>query len=170
MDSFKSQEHLVLRIWYHYLSNRPYRQEMIAWALTCLQAGLDSQSLRLLASAYHEEDREVVHLFQDAARELNILLPALETFDWIEKLICLEILNDSVKPIAGLKSLYKLWQQAGMNETFINWVYLDDSIDLLKDGYSPLEPFQTMTLTTISESIRNEAKRVLSNKNREEVH
>jgi hypothetical protein len=58
--------------------------------------------------------------------------------------------------------MYRVWQFSDFDPLYRQWMYLDDSIDLIREGYRGLDPFDDLTEQTVPETIRQLASTFLS--------
>jgi hypothetical protein len=148
-------------IWLDYLLLRMSVKDMVAWAVCCLEVGIETEPILLLAGADFEPDAEVRRLFRNSAASLSVYLPEENSGhvrEWMARQICQNIISGKTDEMTGLKQMYALWLDAGMGEQFSNWMYLDDSIDLINDGYQGIGPFVSLTRESICSTIRKEAE------------
>lgn len=148
-------------IWLQYLLGRMIAKDMVDWAVGCLEVAIETDPIVLLAGADFEPDAEVRRLFRNSAESVSVHLPeenAGDVREWMAREICKNIISGKTGEMTGLKQMYALWLEAGMGEQFCNWMYLDDSIDLINDGYKGIGPFADITKESICSTIRKEAE------------
>ena len=73
-------------VFYLYLIDKEYRQEMIDCGINLMMKGDVSEGVVLLASAVSETDNEIVKLFINSANEIGIELPEEAKYrEWISR-------------------------------------------------------------------------------------
>lgn len=146
-----------------YLMKRDYKSAMISWAVEVMCAGGGGESTTLLAGADHEDDESVVSLFRKAAVEQGVFLPGPEgEFGLMERWVCRQLVQGRMDPREGMMHLFNIWMANPFDERLARWLYLSESIVLLEEEIcGGLEPFETMTLDTVNETILREAKAVV---------
>ena len=154
-------------IWYDYLSGARNRSEMVSWGVSCLEAGREARHLALLAGLDDEELRAVAELFRLAAASLGLALP--EPSDpsasfWMEAYLCRRLLAGTMDELQALHSLYSLWLTAGMGTRHEVWMYLEESIALVRDGFCGIAPFEALTAETVRGTIRCQAAKAIQEK------
>ena len=108
--------------------------EYVDWALAALEAGQDSEHLRMLAGlgAYpHWQD--VRDYFGRALEELGLELPpAAQVIPEYIRDVARGILSGAVGPDAGLHKIYWALQTEGVQvpqEEYETWLYLEDGLE-----------------------------------------
>jgi hypothetical protein len=138
---------------------------LIAWAIAALIADYDSPSLRILAGLTPlNDDHEVREFFAKALHELGI--PQRSPEDCIRVYayeVCRLIVADAIAPQVGHQILYGIWLQTSHSDAFSThdydiWLYLDDSYDLVRCGYSSLLPeFEGLNPETYPDIVKRTA-------------
>ena len=139
-------------------------EELPDFGVALLEAGLSSSALVALASAARDDHPQDL---RDLARRAFVSLgwpvpPAGGELLGMARGYCRRILDSLVDPLSGLRSMYRVWQLSDFDPLYRQWMYLDDSIDLIRDGYRGLDPFDDLTEQTIPETIRQLATTFLS--------
>jgi hypothetical protein len=159
--SLDELKEIACSIWLDYLLLRMSTKDMVAWAVGCLEVGIETEPILLLAGADFEPDAEVRRLFRNSTASLSVYLPEENSGhvrEWMARQVCQNIISGKTGEMTGLKQMYALWLEAGMGKQFSNWMYLDDSIDLINDGYQGIGPFVGLTKESICSTIRKEAE------------
>jgi hypothetical protein len=106
--------------------------EYVDWAMDCLEEGLDSKSLRLLAGfdKKHPYKSDFEELFRQSLNELDWKYLSNEEvlFDYTKSL-ARQILSGEIKPAKGVEKIYGIYIQLGLPSELQIW-------DLLYDGHS----------------------------------
>ena len=138
-------------------------KDLIDWAVSMLESGFDSSSVRVLAGLSEPLDRiEVLEYFKRAKTELNI--PEISREDAITFYgcdICRKILRGEISPSDGAKRIYEIFQNDDNNKDFLIWLKIDDAIGYVSSNEYPYS-YPEMTRTNIDEIIRREARGFLN--------
>lgn len=143
-------------------------KEMIDWATAILTGGRDSPHLRVLAGyteSQAEADLEDFRAdFRRTLEELDLELPPKRTaYRDYACFICEAILEETIPLRQGHRVLYSIWQEVnygiGGAQIFEPFMYLEDSLSLVEEGYSPLmERFEGLNSSTYPDILRSEAR------------
>jgi hypothetical protein len=148
--------------------------EFVDWACDLLAQGMDSEHLRFLAGySAHEIERDL-DAFRDDLKatfeEMGVDLPSKPVaFSELACFICKRYLEGTLSYRGALSDLYKIWTETNYtpeNRTdnrFDVWMYFDDSVSLVADGYDPLlEQFEGLNMNNQESYFRREAERFLT--------
>ena len=96
------------------------------WAIDCLEHGLDSKNLRILASMFNAQYlAEVETYFIKSLDEMNLDYPTDERYlPAYAKLIARQIINKEIDAVEGCDELQKVYIYLDFNSDFSNWNYL----------------------------------------------
>ena len=131
-------------------------EEIVDWAVTLLEGGLDSPNLRILASlnlVKPLEPTEVNDYFSRTLRDSQITFPAAEEClrSYMVDLAA-DILAGRREPIAGCRAIYQVVRALDYPADLRQWDFLDDWLD--PDDYRQL------SRSEIKERIVQEARRL----------
>ncbi len=123
--------------------------DIIDWACDELAAGRDGAELRRLAGYLaHEarqEPQEFREQFQRTLHEQGFEMPPPRAaYTDYACFICRAMLDASLPPARGARILYQVWSDSNTDPDYRSdgrfdiWVYLQDSLELIADGYGPL--------------------------------
>lgn len=157
------QERKLKYIFLHFLINHRNKKcvisNIIDWAYEKLVQGKEITYICYLAGFTLEEADEKVETFwlyfEKALQELNITIPHLSIAEARSEYACL-ICQDYLMGLLCVDEahdlLYDVWLENYYAENsvikdsrFDVWMYLSDSIDLIKDGYGALPGFDDLT-------------------------
>lgn len=102
----------------------------VEWAVACLEDGLDSKNLGMLAALekpYYSFEIET-H-FRRALAEFGFTWPERETF-LLEyaKEVAQQIIAREIEPLAGVRTIYGVWVELDYISALQDWCYLDDGL------------------------------------------
>ncbi|MDF1811946.1 MAG: hypothetical protein P1V20_07020 [Verrucomicrobiales bacterium] len=143
-------------------------KEVIDWATAILIDGCDSPHLRLLAGYTESQAEADLQDFRGdflrTLEELGLDLPSERTaYQDYACIICEEILEEIIALRKGHQVLYSIWQEVnygiGDAQIFEPFMYLEDSLSLIEEGYPPLmERFEGLNASTYPDILRSEAR------------
>jgi hypothetical protein len=131
-------------------------EEYVDWAVRCLESGLDSKSIRILASLRKPlYSSEVEDYFNRSLHDLGWQLPDRQKclMEYARGLAC-EIVEARVSPLEGCSKIYRVVAALQYPKGLMPWVYLDEGLE--PDSYSDL------TGAAWDTAIIQEAKRLVS--------
>ena len=143
-------------------------KDVIEWATTMLIDGHDTPHLCMLAG--YSESQAESNLeefradFRRTLKELGLELPPERTaYEDHACFICEAILDGAISFRKGHRILYSIWQEVnygiGGAQIFEPFMYLEDSLSLVEEGYPPLmERFTGLNEETYQNILRNEAR------------
>ena len=106
-------------------------EQFADWAVSCLEAGLDTKSIRILASLQKPMfPTEVVDYFYRSLKELGWNFP--EPKDCVieyARFIAEEILCGKVSPVEGCRQIYKVVLFLEYPPELMSWLYLDEGLE-----------------------------------------
>lgn len=101
-------------------------EQFIDWAVSCLEQGIDSKNIRILASmgtsfyTYEIEDR-----FSCCLKDLGWEFPkTVETLFEYTKFIAKQILNGQIEPFKACLVIARIYDILDCPKGLFNWVYL----------------------------------------------
>ena len=123
--------------------------DIITWAEQLLIGDFYSDSIACLAGYPQKQaqvDREdFISYFEQAVSDLRLELPPTEdAHEEYGEYLCRGIIDGSIKPAEGHRALYQLWcsccyeSNTPNSRIFEGFMYLDDSMGILDEGYGPL--------------------------------
>lgn len=156
-----NEETTILAAKYYLGRNSP--RDYADWAVSCLENGLDTKNIRILASMFNADSFSDINIyFQRALEELGLELPPKEeSLLSYSKFIAKQIVENKIEPVKGCREIYLLSYGLDYSEKLSNWIYLDEGLDpksyeFLWDSYRNSEPTQA-----IKDAIVREAKELL---------
>lgn len=113
-------------------------EKFVDWAVSSLEAGLDTKSIRILASLQKPLfSIEVEDYFYRSLKELGWKLPEpKECVIEYARFLSEEILSGGVLPVEGCRRIYKAVVFLEYPPELSNWFYLDEG--LVPDAYKEL--------------------------------
>lgn len=135
-------------------------EQYIDWAVSCLEAGIDSKNIRTLASLQKPlYSSEVEDYFNRSLKDLSWELPEpKECIIEYARSFAGEILAGQVTPLEGCRKIYRVVVVLAYPRELMPWLYLDEG----------LEPgtYRDLTGKELDEAILKEARRFISESNR----
>ena len=124
-------------------------EEVVEWALTCLQQGVDSPTLPVVAGYTNAELARDVHGFRDDVskvfRELDFVIPSVEeSREVFTRYLCNGIISGTLDGDKAHFELYELWRESNYqpelayNSRLEPFMYLSDSLGLVEMGEEPV--------------------------------
>ena len=100
------------------------------WAIYCLEQGIDSKNIRILASMFNAQYvSEVETYFIRSLDDLNWNYPIKEKcLPEYAKLTAKQILNKEIDIFIGCNEIYKVYRNLDYDPELTNWDYLSGSI------------------------------------------
>jgi hypothetical protein len=97
------------------------------WAIYCLEQGIDSKNIRILASMFNTQSiSEVKTYFIRSLDDLNLNYPIAEKcLPEYANLIAKQILDKKIEAIKGCREIYKVYRELNYDKQFQNWDFLD---------------------------------------------
>ena len=142
-------------------THRVSATDYVEWAISMLEQGFDSRSLRILAGLDGSSLFEAADYFRRVLRELQIAEPDLEgSMRTYACELASRIVAGTLDARNGVRQLYQICLAAGYTEDFRVWLYLDDALDALEEGDYP-HTYGSLTFGNLEETVRAEAKRFL---------
>jgi len=133
-------------------------EDHVDWALAALEAGQDSEHLRMLAGlGTNPHWQDVRDYFERAREELGQELPPVgQVIPLFVSDVAQGIVDGTVAPLLGCREIYHALQVEGVQVPQLEyeaWLYLEDG----------LEPgtYQELAGAALTEAIRREAVRLL---------
>jgi hypothetical protein len=113
-------------------------EEYVNWAVGCLESGLDSKNIRILASLRKPlYSSEVEDYFNRSLRDLGWHLPdRKECLMEYARGFAREIVAGAVSPLDGCRKIYRVVVSLQYPKDLMPWVYLDEGLE--PDTYSDL--------------------------------
>jgi hypothetical protein len=142
--------------------NRP--RDYSDWAVSCLEKGLDTKHLRILASMFDVDSfSEIERDFRKSLAELGWNFPLKEDSLLIDysRLIAKQIVENKIEPYTGCRQIYLLFYELNGCEQLRNWMWLKEgtepeTYEFLWDSCAESEPTQAL-----KDAIINEANELL---------
>jgi hypothetical protein len=147
--------------------------EPVDWACDLLAQGMDSEHLRLLAGYSPHEIEQNLDAFRSdlnaTFQELGVALPAKPAaFSEFACFICKQYVEGALSYRDALAGLYQIWTETNYNtenkidNRFDIWMYFDDSVSLVAEGYGPLlEQLEGLDTDNQEVHFRREVERFL---------
>ena len=128
-------------------------EQYVDWAVSCLEAGIDSKNIRILASLQKPfYSVEVEDYFNRSLKDLDWNFPEPKScVTQYARFIAQEILRGQIAPVEGCHKIYDAVIFLDYPREMSAWVYLDDEI-------RP-EPFQYLTGKELDDAIIEEARK-----------
>ena len=139
-------------------------EELVEWAIACMQDGLESRTLPIVAGYTKVElsndtgdfRNDVTRLF----KEFEISLPSMNAArECFARYLCEGIIGDSLCPDSARFELYELWRESNYQPELEYqprlepFMYLSDSLGLVETGEVPIVngsvSYTHLTLPTI---------------------
>ena len=145
----------------------PVEAKLIAWACDMLAEGHDAKSLRFLAGGTENDSSlDIGDEFDQALIELGYSPPPKrEALDDYGCFVCRCIVDGNVDLENAHRILYEIWMKTNYDpeiegdRRFDVWMYLQDSLELVEDGYQPLLPqFVGLSKKTYHDILKREAQ------------
>jgi len=124
--------------------NKVTSREIVEWAMECMQEGVDSTALSVVASYTQIEFSRDVRSFSDDVLklfdELGVTLESdFEASDVYARYLCEGIIDGSLRSKQAHNELYELWSDSFYdpktgNERLSPFMYLCDAMELLEMG------------------------------------
>lgn len=132
----------------------------IDWAISCLESGIDSKNIRILASLQKPlYPSEVEDYFNRSLKDLGWELPnPKECVIEYARSFAGEILSGRVSPLEGCRKIYRVVVALQYPRELMAWLYLDEGLE--PETYRDLEGKE------LDEAIIKEARRFISESNR----
>lgn len=118
-------------------------EDYIDWAFSCLEQGLDSKNIRILAGLQKAiEETEIEKYFSRSIADLGWEYPnEKDCLVQCAKRTAENILSKEIAPIDGCHLIYKTSLYLDHPPELISWLYLDDGLDpydyrQFYDGYN----------------------------------
>ena len=148
--------------------------ELIGWAEELLLLDHYSDSVPVLAG-YHpqyakSEREDFLSTFEQAVVDVGLEPPPLtEAYEKYGEYLCRGIIEGFIKPSVGHKELYEIWvscaykKDTPSSEMFAGFMYLDDSMGLLDEGYDPLlDRLKGLSVETYPHFLKEECRLFLT--------
>ena len=128
-------------------------EDYVDWAVSCLEADLDTKNIRILASLRNISSLyEVEDYFKRCFKDLNLTMPdRRECLFQYARGVAQRILSGEFSPLYGCSLIYGVVRELGFPGEMISWVFLDD-------GMHP-ENLRELVGADWEETIRSEAAR-----------
>lgn len=135
-------------------------EQYIDWAVSCLESGIDSKNIRILASLQKPlYSSEVEDYFKRSLRDLDWELPEpKECMIEYARSFAREILSGQASPLEGCRKIYKVVVALQYPLELMSWLYLDEGLE--PGTYRDLEGKE------LDEAIIKEARRFISESDR----
>ena len=131
--------------------------DTIEWAISMLEAGIETDNLRILASFILEKlpnPSEIDDYFQRSLKDLGWMTPSPEeSLRQYARGLCEDILSDVIEPTEVLFELYKVSRALDYPSDMLAW-------DFLVDGLEPTT-FRDLDSTELNDAIEREARMFL---------
>lgn len=134
------------------------------WAIDCLEKGIDSKNIRILASMFNAQSvSEIEDYFFRSLSDLNWKLPAKEDFlPQYTNLIAKQILNKEIDAVSGCHEIYKVYRTLDYKKELRDWEYLNmgmhpetyEDLVIEKNGFAEF--------FLLEEAIREEAAKLIN--------
>ena len=113
-------------------------EEYVDWAVGCLESGLDSKNIRILASLRKPlYSSEVENYFNRSLHDLGWHLPdRKECLMEYARGSAREIVTGTISPLDGCRKIYRVVVSLQYPKELMPWVYLDEGLE--PDTYSDL--------------------------------
>jgi hypothetical protein len=135
-------------------------EQYIDWAISCLESGIDSKNIRILASLQKPlYSSEIDDYFNRSLKDLGWELPEpKECIIEYARSFAKEIVAGQVGPLEGCRKIYRVVVALEYPRELMSWLYLDDG----------LEPGTCRDLQgqELDEAIVKEARRFIGESNR----
>lgn len=135
---------------------RATHEQCVDWAISCLESGIDSKNIRILASLRKPlYPSEVEDYLSRSLRDLGWKLPEPKEYI-IEygRSFAREILSGQVSPLEGCRKIYRIVVALQYPRELMPWLYLDE-------GLEP-ETCRDLEGKELDEAIIKEARRFIS--------
>jgi hypothetical protein len=111
--------------------NKAYSENLVDWAVSCLENGIDSKNIRILASMQKGFSfYEVEDYFHRSLKDLGWQYPSKEeALIWYLKNLAKKILSGEVDAIEGCHKIYNIAYSLDYPSELKNWIYLDDGLE-----------------------------------------
>ncbi len=129
-------------------------EEYVRWAVACLESGMDSKNIRILASLQKPlYSSEVDFYFTRSLQDLGWTMPGRREclFNYARDL-AQQIVSDDVSPRDGCRKIYLIASALQYPKELMAWVYFDDNLE--PSTYNALEG------TELDEAIKAEAAKL----------
>src|SRR5262249_40999699 len=138
-----------------YLGSATY-EDYIDWAVKCLESGIDSKNIRILAALQRPlYSSEVEDYFKKSLNDLGWKLPSRrECLLAYARSLAEQILSGDISPLDGCSKIYKVVVALQYPREMMSWVYLDEGLD--PETYSDLQAAEW------DQAIVNEASRLVN--------
>ncbi len=116
----------TLKLFAKYCLHRTSAKDFSDWAINCLENGIDSKNIRILASMFTAQyENEVSKYFFKSLADLNWNPPSAEKclLDYA-KLIAQQILDNEIDAIEGSNEIYMIYLHLDYVPELTNWDYL----------------------------------------------
>lgn len=102
-------------------------KEFSDWAVNCLEKGIDTKNIRILASTFNVQyTSEAETYFIRSLDDLNWDYPIKEkVLPEYAELVAKEILSKKINAIEGANEIYKVYRKIDYETELANWEYLD---------------------------------------------
>jgi hypothetical protein len=134
-------------------------EQYVDWAVSCLEAGIDSKNICILASLQKPlYSSEVEDYFNRSLKDLGWELPdPKECIIEYARSFAKEILSGYVSPLEGCRKIYRVVVALQYPRELMSWLYLDEGLE--PETYRDLEGEE------LDEAIIKEARRFISESN-----
>ena len=169
-------EYIFLNYFLNNRSKRYVTADIINWAYKKLVKGEETTYICYLAGFTLKEADEKIETFQwyfeKALQELNITIPSLSVAEARNQYAC-SICRDYLTGLLSVSQAHKLLydiclenncaeNSAIKDDRFYVWMYLSDSLDLVREGYGTLPRFKCLTEDNYPEIFSQEAKNFIA--------
>ncbi len=156
----------TLKLFSKYCLHETSAKDFSDWAIYCLEHGIDSKNIRILASMFTAQyESEVSTYFFKSLDDLNWNYPSAENclLDYA-KLIANQILSNDIDLIKGSNEIYKAYLHLDYAPELANWDYLHGGMH--PENYEDLV-FNTNGIEDkhlLEEAIKEEAAKMIYGK------
>jgi hypothetical protein len=142
-----------------YMGTATYEQ-YVDWAVSCLEKGIDSKNIRILASLQKPlYSSEVEDYFNRSLKDLGGETPdPKECIIEYARSFAREILSGQISPPEGCRKIYRIAIALQYPRELMSWLYLDEG---LEPG-----PYNDLDGKELDEAIIEEAHRFVNESNR----
>ena len=168
--NLENASHLVAR----FVIGEVDPKEIVDWAISCLQRGIDSPTLPVVAGYTEVEcSRDTLDFRDDVAKlfgELGFVLPSVnDAREIFAGYLCEGILDNSLSGDKAHFELYELWRESNCqpeltyNSRLEPFMYLSDSLGLVEMGEEPV--VSGLTIENYPDYLKKECARYLEGEN-----
>lgn len=134
------------------------------WAVSCLEQGLDTKNIRILASMFEAYAfSEIEFNFRRALTELGWDFPPKEEFLLLKypRFIAKQIVERRIEPYEGCRRIYRVSLEFDHPKELRSWMFLDEGLD--PKTYETLWEYDEPEVTSeLKNAIIKEAKEMLN--------